>query len=202
MAAPETETKLRIANGLAVIALAVLSVLTIWRTAPAAWFGIIQSLMPALLVVLGGVILIGKTSAGRLVRTRRQWRYFMLIGVVLAFITGTLVVTSISPEPPGGNPALGLFPAITGLFVAQLYEPEKSTQFTSTDLSNHDAKTWQRMALLTALVGIILGCIAGATAATGDSGTGFLLLPIALLFLAFAAAIWIMLRSRNRQLKG
>lgn len=63
-------------------------------------------------------------------------------------------------------------------------------------------KRWKRIALVPAVVGIILGCIAGVTVLAGDTGTGFLLLPIALLFLVFAAAIWMMLRSRNRQLRA
>jgi hypothetical protein len=79
MASQETEGKLRIADGLVVIALAAVSLQAIWRTAPEAWFGVLQSLMPALLVALGGVILAGKTRAGRLVRTRRRWRYFALL---------------------------------------------------------------------------------------------------------------------------
>lgn len=201
MASQETERKLRIADGLVVIALAAVSLLAIWRTAPEVWFGVLQSLMPALLVVLGGVILVGKTRAGRLLRTRRRWRYFALIGVVSAVIM-TVALTSLSSERQGGSLALVLFPAIIGLFVAQLYEPEKSAQFKAADLSDRDAKTWKRIALVPAVVGIILGCIAGVTVAAGDTGTGFLLLPIALLFLVFAAAIWMMLRSRNRQLRA
>lgn len=202
MASQETERKLRIADGLVVIALAAVSLLAIWRTAPEVWFGVLQSLMPALLVVLGGVILVGKTRAGRLLRTRRRWRYFALIGVVSAVIM-TVALTSLSSERQGGSLALVLFPAFIGLFVAQLYEPEKSAQFKAADLSDRDAKTWKRIALVPAVVvGIILGCIAGVTVAADDTGTGFLLLPIALLFLVFAAAIWMMLRSRNRQLRA
>ncbi|OAE01978.1 hypothetical protein [Arthrobacter sp. OY3WO11] len=202
MASQETEGKLRIADALVVIALAVVSFLAIWRTAPEALAGVLQSLMPALLVVLGGVILIGKTRAGRLVRTRRRWKYFALMGVAVALIIVTVALTSVSPERPGGNLALGLFPAILGLFVAQLYEPEESVHFRAADLSDRDAKTWARIAVLPAVVGIVLGCIAGVTVAAGDTSTGFLLLPIAILFLVFATAIWIMLKSRNRQLRA
>ena len=201
MASQETEGKLRIADGLVVIALAAVSLLAIWQTVPEAWFGVLQSLMPALLVVLGGVILAGKTRAGMLVRTRRRWRYFALTGVVSAVIM-TVALTSLSPERQGASLALVLFPAIIGLFVAQLYEPEKSVQFKAADLSDRDAKTWKRIALVPAVVGTILGCIAGVTIAAGDMGTGFLLLPIALFFLVFAAAIWMMLGSRNRQLRA
>lgn len=117
MASRETEGKLRVADGLVVIALGVVSLLTIWKNAPEAWFGILQSLMAALLIAWGGVILVGKTRAGRLVRTRRRWRYFTLIGVVLAAIIAIVVSTSISTERQEANPAAGLLPAIIGLLV-------------------------------------------------------------------------------------
>lgn len=114
----------------------------------------------------------------------------------------TVALTSLRPERPGGNLALALFPALIGLFVGQLYEPEKSAQFKATNLSDHDAKTWNRIALVAGVLGIVLGGIAGVTVAAGDTSTGFLLLPIALLFLVFAPVIWLMLRSRNRQLRA
>ena len=70
----------------------------------------------------------------------------------------------------------------------------------ASDLSGRDAKVWKRSALVSAAVGIVLGCIAGLAAAAGNIDSLALLLPIALLFLVFAAAIWMMLRTRNRQL--
>lgn len=202
MASRETEGKLRVADGLVVIALGVVSLLTIWKNAPEAWFGILQSLMAALLIAWGGVILVGKTRAGRLVRTRRRWRYFTLIGVVLATIIAIVVSTSISTERQEANPAAGLLPAIIGLLIAQLYEQERTAQLKASDLSDRDAGVWKRIALAGALVGIVLGGLSGVTLAAGDSGTGFFLLPVALLFLVLAAAIWIMLRSRTRQLRA
>jgi hypothetical protein len=202
MASRETEGKLRVADGLVVIALGVVSLLRIWRNAPEAWFGILQSLMAALLIAWGGVILVGKTRAGRLVRTRRRWRYFTLIGVVLATIIAIVVSTSISTERQEANPAAGLLPAIIGLLVAQLYEQERAAQLKASDLSDRDAGVWKRIALAGALVGIVLGGLSGVTLAAGDSGTGFFLLPVALLFLVLAGAIWIMLRSRTRQLRA
>lgn len=202
MASRETEGKLRVADGLVVITLGVVSLLTIWKNAPEAWFGILQSLMAALLIAWGGVILVGETRAGRLVRTRRRWRYFTLIGVVLATIIAIVVSTSISTERQEANPAAGLLPAIIGLLVAQLYEQERASQLKASDLSDRDAGVWKRIALAGALVGIVLGGLSGVTLAAGDSGAGFFLLPVALLFLVLAAAIWIMLRSRTRQLRA
>jgi hypothetical protein len=202
MASNETDARLRIADGLVVIALAVTSLFMIWRPATEAWFGIVQSLMPAMLLLIGAVVLVGRTRAGRLVLTRRRWKYFTLVGVVLGVIIVIVVVSAIFPGRPGGNPALGLFPAIIGLGLAQLCEQENSPQFKASDLSDHDAKVWKRIALVPALVGIVLGCIAGIAAAAGNIGTLALILPIAILFLVFAAAIWVMLRPRNRQLRA
>jgi hypothetical protein len=52
MASTETEARLRIADGLVVIALAITSIFMIWRRETEAWFGIMQSLMVAVLVFL------------------------------------------------------------------------------------------------------------------------------------------------------
>lgn len=79
--------------------------------------------MAVLPLFWGVVLLVGKTRAGRLVLTRRRWKYFMLFGVVLALIIVFVAMRS-SLYRPGGNAALAMFPAITSLFIAQLYEPE------------------------------------------------------------------------------
>lgn len=138
MASIETDARLRIADALVVLALAVTTLIMIWRPQTETWFGIAQSPFPALLILWGATILVGKTRAGKLVLTRRRWKYFTLIGVVVGIIVVTVVVTAISPEPSRGNPALGLFPAVVGLFVAQLYETEGSAQFKASDLSDRD----------------------------------------------------------------
>lgn len=199
MASIETDARLRIADGLVVIALAFTSLFMIWRPATEAWVGIISSLLAVALFALGATVLVGRTRAGRLVLTRRRWKYFMLVGVVLALII-LFVVTRPSLDRPGVFPVLAVFPAVIGLFVAQLYEPESRAQFKPSDLSDRDAKTWKSISLALALIGLIVGSIAGIAGAGGDSFTTALLLPIAILFLVFAAGIWMMLRSRNRQL--
>jgi hypothetical protein len=202
MASIETDARLRIADALVVLALAVTTLIMIWRTQTETWFGIAQSPFPALLVLWGATILVGKARAGKLALTRRRWKYFTLIGVVVGIIVVTVVVTAISPDRSGGNPALGLFPAIVGLFVAQLYETEGSAQFKASDLSDRDVRVWRQIALVPAFVGIVLASIAGIAGATGDIAALALLLPIGILFLVFAAAIWMMLRIRNRQLRA
>ncbi|MGO4584928.1 hypothetical protein AB4Z38_13710 [Arthrobacter sp. 2RAF6] len=156
--------------------------------------------MCALLLLWAATILVGKIKGGQLVLTRRRWKYFTLIGVVVA-VTIMLVVTFVLPGRPGGNAALPLFPTIVGLFVAQLYEPASSAQFKASDLSEKDAKTWKRISLGLVLVGIVVGSVAGIAGAAGNIGALALLLPIGMLFLVFAAAIWIMFRTRNRWLK-
>jgi hypothetical protein len=201
MATKETHARLRIADALVVIALAAASLFMIWRMGTEAWFGIIRSLMPLMLLLFGATILYGKNRAGRLVLTRRKWKYFTLLGVVAGLIIVIAVTTVISTDRPGDNPALALFPAIIGLFVAQLYETESSAQFRASDLSDRDAKAWKRIAVVQAIVGIVLGCISGIAGMAGDIDALVLLLPIAILFMVFAAAVWTMLTMRNRQLK-
>jgi hypothetical protein len=202
MASIETDARLRIADALVVIALAVTSFIMIWRPETEAWFGIIQSLMPAMLILIGAVVLVGKSRAGRLVLTRRRWKYFTFVGAVLGIIIVIIVGTAIFPARPGGNPALALFPAMIGLFLAMLYEPENSPQFRASDLSNRDARAWKRIALVPAMIGIVLGCIAGIAGAAGNIGALAFLLPFGILFLVFSAMIWMMLWIRNRQLRA
>jgi hypothetical protein len=183
MPSQQTEGKLRIADGLVVIALSAFSLLTIWRT-PADVVLLFQSRMPALLVFWGGVILVGRTRAGRLVRSRRRWRYLALLGVVSFVVIVTIVGTSHNPERPGADLSLRLFPPIVALFVAQLYEREDSAQFKAADLSDRDAQAWKRIAYVPAALGTFLGCLASVTIAAGDT------------------VIWIVLSSRNRQLRA
>lgn len=76
-----------------------------------------------------------------------------------------------------------------------------SAQFTASDLSDHEAKTWKRISLVLALIGVIVGSIAGIAVVAGNIGALALLVPVGIPFLAFAAAIWVMLRTRNRQLR-
>ncbi|MDQ0850712.1 hypothetical protein QFZ65_002650 [Arthrobacter sp. B3I9] len=114
----------------------------------------------------------------------------------------TIVGTTLNPQGPGADLSLRLFPPIVALFVAQLYEREDSAQFKAADLSDRDAEAWKRIAVVPAVLGVVLGCLAGMTIASGDTSLGFLLLPVALLFLTFAVVIWIMLGSRNRQLRA
>ncbi|WP_442545247.1 hypothetical protein ACSBOX_06095 [Arthrobacter sp. KN11-1C] len=52
------------------------------------------------------------------------------------------------------------------------------------------------------LIGVVVGTIAGIGAAVGNIFALPLLMPIAVLSLVFAAGIWLMLRTRNRQLKA
>lgn len=196
MASIETDARLRIADALVVIALAVTSLFMIWRPETEAWFGIIQSLMPAMLILIGAVVFAGKTRAGRLVLTRRRWKYLMFVGAVLGIIIVIIVGTAIFPVRPGDNLALALFPAMIGFFLAhaQLYEPENTAQVKASDLSDRDARAWKRIALVPAIIGIVLGCIAGIAGAAGNIGALALLMPIAVLSLVFAAGIWMMLR--------
>lgn len=62
MASVETDARLRIADALVVLALAVTTLIMIWRTQTETWFGIAQSPFAALLVLWGATILVGKTE--------------------------------------------------------------------------------------------------------------------------------------------
>lgn len=199
MASIQTDAKLRIGVALIVVALAVTSLLLVWRPGVEMGFRILQSLGFAAMLFLAATIVVGKTKAGRLVLTRRRWKYFTLIGLFIAVII-TFVVAAPNLDRPWANSVLSVFPLVLGGFVAQLYEPESSAQFKASDLSDQDAKTWKRISLVLALIGAIIGCIAGIGGVTGNIVVFALLWPIGLLCLVFAFAIWMMLRRRNWQL--
>ncbi|WP_284764367.1 hypothetical protein [Arthrobacter sp. efr-133-R2A-63] len=200
MPAVATDPRLRIVVALIVIATAVTSFLMVLRPETEPLFRNIQSVMCGVLLVWAITILIGKTKGGRLVLTPRRWKYFTLLGVIAAAAI-VFIVTAFIPARPGGNAALPLFPTIIGLFVAQLYEPEGSTQFAASDLSDHDAKAWKRIAVVSAPIGAALICIAVVAGIAGNIGILALLLPIGVLLLVTAAAIWTMLRTRSRKLR-
>jgi hypothetical protein len=90
-------------------------------------FRILQSLGFAAMLFLAATIVVGKTKAGRLVLTRRRWKYFTLIGLFIAVII-TFVVAAPNLDRPWANSVLSVFPLVLGGFVAQLYEPESTAQ--------------------------------------------------------------------------
>jgi amino acid permease len=199
MASIETNARLRIPLALAVIALAAASLFLIWRPEIELWFRISGSLLCAILLLWAAMILGGKTKSGRLLLTRRRWKYFLVLGVVVAVTITIAVIAILAAQPGRYSPLLSpLVQMLLGLFAAYLYEPEGPPLFRAPDLSDRDASAWKRAATVLAIIAISLGCIAVIAGAAGNTFALPLLLPIAIMLLIIATALWTMLRARKR----
>ena len=200
MAARETNARLRIPLALAVIALAAASLFMILRPEIELWFRISGSLLCAILLLWATMILVGKTKSGRLLLTRRRWKYFIILGVVVAVAMTLAVISILAAQPDRYSPLLQpLVQMLLALFVAHLYDPGGPPLFKAPDLSDRDARAWKRAAIVLAFLGISLGCIASIAGAAGNIFALPLLLPIAVVLLVIAAGLWTILRARNRQ---
>jgi hypothetical protein len=200
MASKGTAAWLRIAGGLVIIALGFASLFVYWYPATGVTDPGPRNLSTLVAVgqfALGIILMVGRTKAGRLVLTRRRWKYFALAAVVLVTII-LIMVTRPDLDRPGANVFLGSVSVLITGFVAQLYEHESTAQFKLSDLSDRDAGTWKKTSLVLLLVGVGVGAMAGIGAALGNIFALPLLLPIAVLSLIFAGGIWMMLRTRNR----
>lgn len=128
MASIKTERALRIADGTVVVALAVISLASLWWLSPNPWIGVPQGILAIMLILLGGAVLVGRTRYGRLVRTRRRWKYLTGLGAI-ALLLGLMSVSVIgSPGQLGSNPVAGLLPALMALMIVQFYEAETAAQ--------------------------------------------------------------------------
>ncbi|WP_425860428.1 hypothetical protein [Arthrobacter sp. TWP1-1] len=177
--------------------LAVVSLLMIWSQPPAAWYRTLASVAFAVALVLGVTIVVGKTRTGRMVLTRRRWKYGLLIGIVVVF-----TVVAIFFNRPGGNPALALFPFFIGVFIAQLFEPEAVAAYTMATLTERDVAAWKRVLRVTAIVGVVLCCISLVAAVAGNLTLVALALPFGIVALVFVAVILVRFRATKRQAKG
>lgn len=200
MASKGTAAWLRIAGGLVIIALGFATLFLYWYPATGDRDPGPRNLSILVAVgqfALGIVVMVGRTKAGRLVLTRRRWKYFALAAIVLVTII-LIMVTQPNLDRPGTNVFLGsVLLLITG-FVAQLYEHESTAQLKLSDLSDRDAETWKKMSFVLFVIGVGVGAIAGIGAVVGNIFALPLLLPIAVVSLIFAGGIWMMLRTRNR----
>lgn len=182
-----------------VIALAVVSLLMVWGSRGDSQFRNLQTVLAGVVIALGLAVSIGKSRSGRLVLTRRRWRYVLLI-VPAAVIAVILVLDTVwFTRAPSAITAM--FPSILGGLVSQMFEPEGTAGFKASDLGERDARVWRRILWACVLATVLVGSIGAFAAATGNLTVGALMLPFAGLFLFFAVAIWILLRSRTRQLK-
>ena len=200
MAAIDTDAKLRIPVALVVIALAIASLFLIWRPEIELWFRISGSLLCAILLLWAAMILVGKTKSGKLLLTRRRWKYFIILSVVVAVAMTLAVISIVAAQPDHYSPLMSpLVQMLLALFVAHLYEPGGPPLVKAPHLSDRDVRAWKRAAIVLAFLGISLGCIAGIAGAAGNIFAMPLLLPIAVVLLVIAAALWMMLRARSRQ---
>ncbi|HEY8752265.1 MAG TPA: hypothetical protein VIM40_01245, partial [Arthrobacter sp.] len=99
------------------------------------------------------------------------------------------------------TPIAAIFPIFVGLGLAPMFEPEATVGFKASDLSEKDAKTWRRILWACVLLTVVLGASSVFAAVSGNPTLGALMLPFAGLFLSFVFVIWILLRSRIRQLR-
>ena len=195
-----TDARIRIPIALAVVALAAASLFMIWRPEIEVWFRISGILLCAILLTWSAMILVGKTKSGRLLLTRRRWKYFIILGVLVAATITLAVIAILAARPGRYSPMVSpLIPMILGLFIAHLYEPEGPPLCKAPDLSDRDARVWKRTAIVLAIIGIGIGGLAGITGAAGNIFALPLLLPITVLLLVIATALWTTLRARNRK---
>jgi hypothetical protein len=81
------------------------------------------------------------------------------------------------------------------------WQPEGAATSTTT-LTDRNVRVWNRVVLVSAVVGVLLCCIGVVATATGNLTLASVVLPLTVIFLAFATLIWVQLRSVKRQAKG
>lgn len=199
MASRRVEASIRITGGLLVIVLALISLIMIWSQSPEALTGIAISLAAGVVMFSGAIIVVGRTRAGRIVLTRRRWKYGLLIGVIVVYTVMAVVLNR-----PVGNPGLAVFPIVVGLFVAQLFESEAvaASKAALILLTDRDVRSWTRIVRVMAVAGVVLCCISAVAAVVGNFVLVFLVLPVAIISLFLAGTIWVWLRSVRRQAKA
>lgn len=199
MASKESDARLRIPVALLVIALAIVSLFMIWRPEIELWFRIGGTLMCAILLLWAAMILVGKTKSGRLLLTRRRWKQFTVLGVVVAAAITLGVISILAARPESRSPLLApLYPMLLGLTAAYLYEPE-SPPLIKAPVTDRDARVWKRNAIVLSITGIGFGCITVIAAAVGNTFALILVQPIAVVLLITAAVMGMMLRAGKRR---
>lgn len=201
MASKKSDARLRIPLALVVIILAAAGLFLTWRPEIELWFRIGGSLMCAILLLWAAMILVGKTKSGRLLLTRRRWKQFTVLGVVVASAITLGVISILAAQPGSHSPQAPLSLMLLGLTAAYLYEPE-SPPLIKAPVTDRDARVWKRNAIVLAITGIGFGFIAVIAAAAGNTFARILVEPIAVVLLITAAVMGTMLRARNRQLKS
>lgn len=199
VASHKAETGLRITDGVLVLVLALVTLFMAWRLPGTDIFRIVLGVMGALALLFGAVVLVGRTKAGPLTRTRRRWKYISLLVYIVLMVIMIIVTISVTSGRPTGNGQWGLLAALLALFLVQLYEPVGTGRSTASSLSDRNAGAYRRIGLLALLGGIVLGAMGVLGAVAGNPTLPAHLLPPAVFFLVFAVGIWMMLRSRKQQ---
>jgi hypothetical protein len=199
MATQETEARGRIPLALVASALAIAALFMIWSPENELWFKISGSLMCAILLTWAAVM-VGKTKSGRLLLTRRRWKYFSILGAAVAAGITLVDIVIVAARPDSYDPVLSsLFPMFLAWVAAYLYEPGGPPLFTAPELDDRAARVWKRNALALAIIGISLGATAIIFGVTGNLFALTILSPIAVCLLATAVILWAMLRTGNRK---
>lgn len=188
-------------SGLAliVIVFAAAGLFLTWRREIELWFRIGGSLMCAILLLWAAMILVGKTKSGRILLTRQRWKQFTVLGTVVAAAITLGVIVILAAQPGSRSPLLPpLYPMLLGLTAAYLYQPE-SPPLIKGPATDRDARAWKRNAIVLAIAGIGLGCIAVIAAAAGNTFVRILFEAPAVVLLITAAVMGTMLRTRNRR---
>jgi hypothetical protein len=200
MASRHFETQVRIGAGLLAIALAGVSLFMMWAPPTGDYlFRNLQTAMAGVVIVMGLMVCVGRSRSGRLVLTRRRWRFALLLAVTVLGAAVLLLDTGWFTRAP--TPIAAIFPIFVGLGLAPMFEPEATVGFKASDLSEKDAKTWRRILWACVLLTVVLGASSVFAAVSGNPTLGALMLPFAGLFLSFVFVIWILLRARIRQLR-
>ncbi|MEE9098350.1 hypothetical protein [Pseudarthrobacter phenanthrenivorans] len=114
----KAETGFRIAGGLVVIVLGVLSVVLSWTRPVNFWLSSLESIFGVLVVAAGSPVLFGRSRNGPLRLTNRRWKYFSVIGFVILIV----VFVTLTGSDFFRTPTLPLFPSLMGLLLAQVFE--------------------------------------------------------------------------------
>jgi hypothetical protein len=199
MASHKAETGLRIADGVLVLILALVTLLMAWWLPETDIFRIVLGVVGALALRFGVLVLVGRTKAGPVTRTRRRWKYVSLLVYIVLMLIMIIVMISVTSGHPSSNGQWGLFPALLALFLVQLYEPVGTGRASASSLSEQNAGAYRRIGLLALLGGTVLGAMGVSGAVAGNPTLPAQLLPPAVFCLVFAVGILMMLRSRKQQ---
>lgn len=188
-----TGTVLRIAAGLAILALGVLSAVLVLSAPGQPWFSACTVIVCVITACAGSLVLSGRSRGGRLEPSRRWWRYAAAVAFA-ALTAGSLAAVA------GGlsnASSLAAFPALTGLALSQLFEPEGSRNSSPVRLSSSRIGTWKRIRSGLVIAAVLFGVQSILSAVLNAAYIAAVTAPLSLLCLIAAAAVEAMLRAQR-----